>query len=370
MVNVAFYCRRSKMNRKGLAQIEMSVICNGKRSLFGIGQYHSPLTFLKDSKRGELKVYLSSLEAQIHSYALSLQMANKLSTEALKRAFQTGSTVERYSVKNLIDDYLRHIDGTVKDKTYESYVTASKMIYECISPDADVNDISVETVERFAKLQRNRGYSANYQLVNFSRFKTFFQYGVDNNRITVRNPFRGLKMPKSEAHFEMMSDDDYNKLVNAHFEQANMEAVRKYYVLACCCGLACCDLLSVDKDNIKEIAGQTVIIGKRQKTNVQYTSVVLEDGVDVLNELNYDLSPLHYSNVRLNQMGKRLSKELGLSCDLHTHMCRHFYITRLIKKGVSISIVKRCAGHSNIKMTESYLSLNLEDVVNGVKEKR
>ena len=101
-----------------------------------------------------------------------------------------------------------------------------------------------------------------------------------------------------------------------------------------------------------------------------FSAVVLNDGVNILRKYNFNLSRLiSISNQKLNCY----LRELGDIChvvsvpSIHYHLCRHFYITRLLSSGVSPSIVKLCAGHSSIKLTTStYMHLTSHDVVKGI----
>lgn len=364
--NVNFYCRKSKSNRKGLSPIEMSIIINGKRMILSTGMSYSSSTFEKDSRKGELQAYLSGVERTIYQYVMELSTKGDLSLESLKKAYLRGSTVDVYTVKDMVDDYLKHIDGVIADSNYKSYVLASQILFECIKADDSIYKIDVGTVEKFQKIQRLRNYSANYQNLNLSRFKTMFNYAVNNGKVTMRNPFRMAKKAKTNDVIPIMSDDDYLKLVNGKCSNPTLEKVRKYFVLACNCGLAHCDLERVNSDNIKIINGQTVIFGRRLKTDVQFTAVVLSDGVKVLEGIGYNVKSICYSNQYLNSSAKKMAKELGIECNLHTHLCRHQYITKLIRSGVNLCMVKRCVGHSNISMTERYLSLSVDDVVEAV----
>jgi integrase len=142
--------------------------------------------------------------------------------------------------------------------------------------------------------------------------------------------------------------------------------VRLYFVLACNCGLAFVDMMNLSKSQIVEINGYTVICGRRVKTNSSFSAVVLPDGRKVLDEYGDVKSFCNYTNQHLNILAKKVGKELGISVPLHSHLCRHQYITMLIRKGVPLSMVKRCVGHSDIAMTERYLSLTVDDVVEAV----
>jgi integrase len=72
---------------------------------------------------------------------------------------------------------------------------------------------------------------------------------------------------------------------------------------------------------------------------------------------------------------RRILKDLGIDY-LPPKQCRHTFLTLLLKKTKNIMIVKKAAGHSQIKTTNRYAKILDEDVVSGlenldqVKEKK
>ena len=366
MVNVNFYCRKSKVNRKGLSPIEMSIIINGQRLIMSVGMNYSPSAFVKDSKKGELLAYLQSCEHRVYDLAMQMSVTGKVSLSELKKAYARGSLVEVYTLKQMIDDFFAHINRRVRDSTYDGYLWTEKIIYAVLSPNLDVNSMSVDDIEKFQDEQVRRGYSASYRNHNLGRFKTMFQYAVDCGKVNVKNIFRMAKRAKYVDVIHIMSDSEYDKLVNGKCRTQILENVRLYFVLACNCGLAYVDMMNLNKSQIVEINGYTVICGRRVKTNSSFSAVVLPDGRKVLDEYGDVKSFCNYTNQHLNILAKKVGKELGISVPLHSHLCRHQYITMLIRKGVPLSMVKRCVGHSDIAMTERYLSLTVDDVVEAV----
>ena len=57
----------------------------------------------------------------------------------------------------------------------------------------------------------------------------------------------------------------------------------------------------------------------------------------------------------------------GLPEKFHFHCLRHTAITNLIKAGVNINYVRQIAGHSDLKTTENYIHIGIEDLKNAVK---
>ena len=135
----------------------------------------------------------------------------------------------------------------------------------------------------------------------------------------------------------------------------------------CSSGLAYCDIQRLTPSDIQYVNGKIVIEKERKKTGVQFTSVVLEDGRKIIEDLNGDFSSLKISDQRLNSYLKTIADHCGISKNLTSHMARHFYITHLMRMGIPTQIVQKAAGHSKIATTLHYTHLLKEDVVNIIK---
>ena len=50
------------------------------------------------------------------------------------------------------------------------------------------------------------------------------------------------------------------------------------------------------------------------------------------------------------------------------HCLRHTFITNLVKAGANINYIKQIAGHSDIKTTENYIHIGIEDLRNAINK--
>jgi len=105
-MNYSFYCRQSKMNSKGLAPIELSIVINGKRCFINLEMKESPSNFtklLQQKKNNYLKDYLSTIQQQINKSILEIAKEGKeLTSELLReyiqpiRGFQLPDSIVKY----------------------------------------------------------------------------------------------------------------------------------------------------------------------------------------------------------------------------------------------------------------------------------
>ena len=68
--DIAFYCRSSRMNKKGIAPIEMSVSLNGNRAFINLPMKAEPGKFAsqaKSTKSNAIRSYLAMVESKMKS---------------------------------------------------------------------------------------------------------------------------------------------------------------------------------------------------------------------------------------------------------------------------------------------------------------
>jgi len=64
---------------------------------------------------------------------------------------------------------------------------------------------------------------------------------------------------------------------------------------------------------------------------------------------------------------KRYIRQAGLNNDLKFHSLRHTYASYLVQGGVSLYVVQKLLGHSDIKTTEIYAHLSPESLQEAVR---
>lgn len=92
MLNVSFLCRPSKVNRYGLAPIEVSVICDKVRTYIALPMRIAPDEFNKKmcSKRGnELLDYVSSVRVKLNKHISEMELQDiAITPSSLKEFFK------------------------------------------------------------------------------------------------------------------------------------------------------------------------------------------------------------------------------------------------------------------------------------------
>jgi site-specific recombinase XerD len=196
------------------------------------------------------------------------------------------------------------------------------------------------------------------------------------------NPFLSVKLPKVKTKFPVFVNELELNSILIHVRE---NYLKSFYIVAFNTGLRAGEICSLKWDNIN--LSLRIITVKNTDT---FTTKSKRERIIPINEVVFKellkLKPkiLNISKndengfVFYKQKGVQLlvdfvSKKFKRACrlakvneGLHLHSLRHGFASQLVKKGVSLYVVKELLGHSNLKTTEIYSHLENEDLFKAV----
>ncbi len=370
--NVSFYCRESKKNKDGIAPIELSLVINGKRCYVQLPRKENPTAFkrgINSKKDSDLKDYLRAIRDRLNEIETTILRDEKaLTAESLRHYFKTGG-YEVYTVGALFDDYMRilakRVGVDLTHKTFRKYELARDRFYKILSPDEPVSSITKAIILDYqASLNQLFDYVTTNS--NCQKIKTVVQFGIDNGRIKI-NPFSGVRLRRGEKNVQFLTEEELAKIRMTDFHNESLNRVRDLFVFQAASGLSYCDMAKLTPEDFQQAPnGQYYIHDKRNKTGVYFTSVILEDGVDILRKYDFQLPMI--SNQKINCFLKVIRDFCGIDKPIFSHVARHTYATRCLNKGVRLEVVARLLGHSTTKLTQHYAKLLDKSILAEVDE--
>lgn len=141
------------------------------------------------------------------------------------------------------------------------------------------------------------------------------------------------------------------------------------------CGLRSCEVITLDVNDVDLIDDQVRIRGKGGKERVLPMSPAVRQAL--LRYLEYERpTNCGHSKCFVAMKGEGMGRPLttgGLRKifrqrrknsikGAHPHIFRHTFATHLVQSGVSLPVVQKLLGHSDIEVTMGYLHLSLDDV--------
>lgn len=228
------------------------------------------------------------------------------------------------------------------------------------------SDITDENILEIDEYLKNKGLKNYTKWQGYHRVINSFILDAVAEGYIKRNPYKWINIPKDKNYRldKYLTPEEFNRIVKVKLRTQRMERIRDLFVFQTLTCLAYTDLLAFDADNIKEINGNKVYIGKRAKTNIEYTILLLPLAIDILNKYNNKLPLL--SNQKYNDALKVLAQFCEIDKPLSSHWARHTGATLLLNEGkMSMENLAKVMGHSSPTMTRRvYAKLLDETVIN------
>lgn len=372
---VNFVCRSSKANRQGLSPIEMTISVNCKRVFLSLpykcvsSEFHKAMS---SRRNNEIKIFCNNYFSKAQSAIVELSKDNVVITAQVVKDKITGEYDKVYTIEDLFKDFLSYQSNRVEADEipldrWVKYTRIRDLFFETIDKNSAVNSLTNADILKY-RTECNKRYKKTTMSGKMTMLKSVIKFAIDNRRIK-DNPFKGIRIDKAMEEISTINDVEYNNILNKVFGIERLDKVKDLFILSCNCGLSFSDMMSLVPSDFERVGERLMINKSRIKTDVKYHSVVLEDGIKILEKYNYDISSLKISNVKTNLYLKEIADVCKVfSCVLTFHKARHYYTTKLLRMGVDIEIVRQCVGHNNVKMTQHYLHLINDDVANAVSK--
>ena len=178
---------------------------------------------------------------------------------------------------------------------------------------------------------------------------------IDNGKINV-NPFSGIRLRRGEKNVQFLTEEEVAKIRTTDFHNESLNRVRDLFVFQAASGLSYTDMVKLVPEDFQQAPnGMYYIHDTRNKTGVYYTSVILDDGVDVLRKYDFRLPMI--SNQKTNSYLKVIRDICGIDKPIFSHVARHTYATRCLNRGIRLEVVAKLLGHSTTKLTQHYAKL-------------
>lgn len=370
-----FYCRASKANRNGDSPIELSIIINGSRTFIQLPIRCKASEFNKlvsSRKSNPIKDYVEETKSKLLEIQVDMLKNNiPFTSSNLREYYKNGGVVEQvYTISNLFDDYIKLIKPRIgvdlTEASYNRYIRAKNYLLEYIGKDIVLSELTPSIMQGF-HIDLNSKYQESTVCGIMTRVKTIIKYALDNGKIS-KNPFINIKYGKGRKEIHYLTQEELNTIYNLKLDNKSLEDIRDCFILQASTGLSYIDLLNLKKEDIQIAEDSThYIVKNRHKTNIQYTTVVLPMGVEVLKKHNYQLRVI--SNQKYNLMLKNIQALAGIDTNITSHLARKTFATLALQRGVRMETVSKMLGHSNISTTSSaYAKLLNKTVIEEAKK--
>jgi integrase/recombinase XerD len=221
-----------------------------------------------------------------------------------------------------------------------------------------VNKFLANCVDQKLKPSTFNGYMT--ALKHYSRFlKIEIEFPKQKRPTKNAKDFLTLKEIEEEIlpYFDMLFPRDYDK--------------RKLIVrLMFTSGLRPCEVVNLKKNDLN-FEEQYILVRdtkdkEDRKTFLDLTLIPL-----LKKEIENSQTDFIFNITKgyINYIFKQINEKLRYKKHVHSYLCRHAFAHHAIKNGISIKELQEAMGHWDIKMTEEYLTLTDDEVIDSFKKK-
>jgi len=221
-----------------------------------------------------------------------------------------------------------------------------------------VNKFLADCVDQKLKPSTFNGYMTAVK--HYARFlKIEIEFPKQKQPTKGKKDFLTLKELEEELfpYFNMLFPSDYER--------------RKWIVrLMFTSGLRPCEVVNLKKENLN--FEEQYILVKDTKDKEDRKTFLEQSLIPFLKQEIANSQTDYIFNITqgyIKYIFKKINDELHYKKHLNSYLCRHGFAHHAIKNGISIKELQEAMGHWDIKMTEEYLTLTDDEVINSFKKK-
>jgi integrase/recombinase XerD len=276
----------------------------------------------------------------------------------------------------LIKDYLRYIrdDRRFSKNTLDAYIRDVEQFKDYLKSKeiSSILDTNKTAIITYLLYLQNAGKSNSTISRNLASLKCLYQYLLNNNYID-EDPTFNLKTSKTEKKIpDILSAKEMDLLLSQpntlSFKGARDKAMIQ---LIYATGLRVSQMLELD---VRDIDIESGLLYLRDTDNTRVIALdELELGSVYGYIRNYRLGTSEDEPLFINLYGKRLtrqgvwkilkqySKKANIDKTITPHTLRHSFAAHKLEEGVDIRKIQGMLGHSDLSITETYLT-NREEI--------
>ena len=323
--NLSFIVRASKVNKAGKAPIEVLISLGDERVVFSTGKLVALESWNKDKQcvRG------------VNSEAVAL---NEFIKNMRVRIYEEEIKLVKHGL-DLLEKFIN--------------VTYNR-------DDVFLRELNRDFIEEFRIwLLTEHHLTHNGAVKYLALLKKVVNRAVANNKMSF-NPFADYRVERQIVSPDFLTEDELRKIINFNSPLPRLERTRDMFLFACYTGLSYIDVKTLKAEHLeRDNQGRMWIKKNRVKTGVLSRIPLLPSAKILLDKYagNETLMPI-YSSQDINVYLKDIAILCHIDKRITFHTARHtFASTVTLANNVSLIVVSKMLGHSNVRMTEHYAKL-------------
>lgn len=380
---LTFLLLEKKLKKDGNAPIYLRITINGTRAEVSTKidippskwdfkkeqvKGHEPLTIRLNQQLQNLKLEVYDVLEQIKIQRYDIT-ANNLKLGLSGELFQSHSLIQVY--KLFIENLESRLGTDYSPASLEINKTTHDHLMEFLEQEGkaqlkpeEFNNQQFLKFEQFLKSKKQNSHNTVYKKIERVKAMLKWAYEMDYCEKDLSKKFK-IKKQKKEIIFLTQEELDRLKALRPI---ERLAIIRDAFLFMCYTGLAFNEIERLKEENLsKNISGGYGIIMTRQKTCKNIPEIpLLPMALDLISKyknhpkriIEKKLFPIP-ANQNFNGYLKELAALAKIDKPISTHSARKTFATTIgLRNGMSMEVVSKALGHSNIRITqESYADL-------------
>lgn len=351
--------------KKGLVQIE--VTSEGKRKWIGTqvkvypNQWDDRKKVIRSMESIQLNAMLDSMMNNINEFITSLIKNNQpFDFEKLNYFLEKSNKSVSY-----IDFVRMRIEERtdIEESTRKQHRTLLKSL-EDFGRINYIDDLTKQNIILYDDFLHKQGISQPTVYNYHKRNKRYIHEAMKFELIS-DDPYDGLTFERGKFDKrKYLTEQELHKMETCEINSQSIDRIRDLFLFQCYTGFAYSDFAKFDFErDVENRNGKYIIADRRKKTNEDYYIVLLSPAMKILKKYNFKLPII--SNQQYNIMLKVAAQYAKINKSITTHVARHTFAVFALNNGVSMEVVAKMLGHSNIKTTQIYAKVLNREVEKG-----
>lgn len=382
--SVVFFCKKTKVTRKGVAPIYVRITANGQSTEIYTQCQVEPKKWnqrleripFRDKVSMRINQIVASYRANILAAYDQLIRENKESTcfAVKERLFRPDADSRPFltELAKYCDKRQKEVGVRITQLTANKYHRLLRYLREYTRVQYEKDDLPLslvdyEYIDGFNTFLQTAHNCNNNGAVNLlCCLKNFILYAIRNEWIE-KNPFRYYKMKIDKTNVKTpLTKSELDLLIRKQMPNDRLDRIRDVFVFCCFTGLAFTDADHLRREHLSTDEQGTQWIHKpREKTAVMSRIPLLPYPIKLLDKYANDpelqvkgkLLPVP-SNQKMNSYLKEIAAICNIGKKLTTHTARHTFACLAIEYGMPIDIIAKILGHTNVNMTRHYAKVS------------
>lgn len=352
-------------NKKGLVQIE--VTSEGKRKWIGTSvklyadQWNEKKKVVNSVHSIQLNAILDGMMSKLNDFILDLFRNDQQFDFEKLNAFLEKS--------NHSDSFIDFVRTRIEDRAdlEESTRKQHRTLLQSLEKFGKINymdDLTKANITLYDEFLHQQGISQPTIYNYHKRLKRYLHEAMKFGLLDA-DPYIGLHFERGKFEKrKYLTEEELKMIRTCKINMPSIDRVRDLFLFQCYTGLAYADFEKFDfEKDVEEKNGKYIVADRRKKTNEDYKIVLLTPAIEILKKYDYKLPVI--SNQQYNIMLKVVAQYAGIDKNITTHMGRHTFAVFALNNGVSIEIVSKMLGHTNIRTTQIYAKVLNSEVEKG-----